>query len=154
MDPKPAILKLLEGNPGRRPIGEEPIGRGELTRPEWAGDEICAVWDRIVEVVPLGLLSGADEEVLLMACYSLVEFHRLARVAQAMPEREALEMCPAEAAARRAIVAHINQFLKCATRLGLSPIDRARMAKPSSSKPDPLAEVLSKKPDLNVAQTG
>lgn len=150
----PAVLKVLAGNPGCRPIGEEPEALGQPIAPDWLSPDVRAIWDRIVSVMPQSLLRGADEQTLLQACVAAAEFHKLARVAGRVTERTEMAMTPGEINAVRAMGSHMDRFMKAASRLGLSPVDRARLATDPKNKPDPLAEVLSKKPDLNVAQTG
>jgi len=69
--PKPTALKLLDGNPGKRPLNErEPLMlQGLPEPPEWLDAEARAEWDRIVpELAEMGLLSRADRPALTAYC--------------------------------------------------------------------------------------
>ena len=69
--PKPTALKLLDGNPGKRPLNErEPLMlQGLPEPPEWLDAEARAEWDRIVpELAEMGLLSRADRPALAAYC--------------------------------------------------------------------------------------
>jgi P27 family predicted phage terminase small subunit len=70
--PKPAALKLLEGNAGRRPLdlsaGVNP--RVEIpSAPRHLGKEAAKEWKRITPILEeLGLISGLDRTALAMYC--------------------------------------------------------------------------------------
>ena len=69
--PKPTRLKLLQGNPGRRPLPKsEPHPEiGVPTRPQWLLPEAKREWSRIVpELRRLGLLAKIDRAMLSMWC--------------------------------------------------------------------------------------
>lgn len=71
--PKPAALKILAGNPGRRPVeAPKPTGRARKGRPpkppELTG-EAAAEWDRIIpELEAAGWLSVVDRAGLAAYC--------------------------------------------------------------------------------------
>ena len=57
--PKPTAMKVLEGNPGKRPLNfAEPHSEKKLPHgPEWLEDEAKAEWERLaVPLYNLGLL--------------------------------------------------------------------------------------------------
>lgn len=71
--PKPTKLKLLQGNPGHRPLNEgEP--EPEVATPDppeqWAADSLeRREWDRIVpELLALRLLTRIDRAALVLYC--------------------------------------------------------------------------------------
>jgi P27 family predicted phage terminase small subunit len=69
--PTPTTLKLLNGNPGKRPLNERepqaPQGVPEI--PEWLDDEAKAEWSRItIDLAEMGLLSKADRPALAAYC--------------------------------------------------------------------------------------
>lgn len=74
--PTPTALKLLQGNPGRRPInGEEPqFQEGTGEPPEWLNKEQRNFW---AEVYPLlhgaRVITSADEQALAHLCIALAE---------------------------------------------------------------------------------
>src|SRR5260370_21696242 len=71
--PKPTRLKILEGNPGRRPLNpNEPAPRAANPRcPAHLSDEAKAEWKRISrELYALGLLARIDRAALAAYCQS------------------------------------------------------------------------------------
>src|SRR4030088_1854931 len=71
--PKPTVLKLLDGNPGKRPLNDrEPASiPGIPDMPEDLDDEAQAEWNRIVpELREMGLLCRADRAALTGYCTS------------------------------------------------------------------------------------
>ncbi len=69
--PKPAELRLLEGNRGHRPI--PPVVKPRLTvdakPPRWMGRDAKAEWRRIVpELEAVGLLTRVDHALLEAYC--------------------------------------------------------------------------------------
>src|SRR4029077_11756272 len=69
--PKPTVLKLLDGNPGKRRINDrEPASiPGFPEMPDWLDDEAKAEWNRIIpELHEMGVLSRADRPALTGYC--------------------------------------------------------------------------------------
>jgi len=69
--PKPTVLKLLDGNPGKRPLNDqEPHpAQGIPNRPDWLDAEAQAEWDRVTaELSEMGLLTLADRAALAAYC--------------------------------------------------------------------------------------
>lgn len=72
--PKPNVVKMFEGNPGRRPInladGINPVV-DVPNAPEWLNEPARAEWDRIgTELESLGLISYLDRTALTLYCQS------------------------------------------------------------------------------------
>jgi len=61
--PKPTGIKLLEGNPGKRPLNlnqPQPVKKAPVC-PEWLEGEAKKEWERLEnQLEGLGLLTGAD----------------------------------------------------------------------------------------------
>jgi P27 family predicted phage terminase small subunit len=69
--PKPTYLKVLDGNPGKRPLNDrEPVPtQGVPPRPEWLDEEARTEWERIVpELAAMGLMARADRAALAAYC--------------------------------------------------------------------------------------
>ena len=69
--PKPTALKVLEGNPGKRPLNlYEPVPEGKLPEcPEWLEEEAKAEWERLaVPMHNLGLLTELDMAAFAVYC--------------------------------------------------------------------------------------
>lgn len=64
--PKPTYLKLIAGNPSRRPLNmNEPRPQGNLREaPGWMSATQKAGWDYAIEHAPAGLLKLLDRSVL------------------------------------------------------------------------------------------
>jgi P27 family predicted phage terminase small subunit len=70
--PTPTALKVLKGNPGKRPLNEtEPRPTGHLTCPSHLSKVAKTEWKRIVkEVKAIGLLTSVDRAALTAYCES------------------------------------------------------------------------------------
>ena len=71
--PKPTHLKLLEGNPGKRPINQnEPKPRPLMPqRPSWLTGEAKKCWERLAPICSrMGTLTEADGEAFASLCMS------------------------------------------------------------------------------------
>ena len=69
--PKPTALKVLEGNPGKRPLNlYEPVPEGKLPNcPDWLEEEAKAEWERLaVPMHNLGLLTELDLAPFAVYC--------------------------------------------------------------------------------------
>jgi P27 family predicted phage terminase small subunit len=68
--PKPTALKVLDGNPGKRPINNaEPRFTGTPTCPEHLDPVAKTEWERVsVELTATGLLTSVDRAALAAYC--------------------------------------------------------------------------------------
>jgi P27 family predicted phage terminase small subunit len=63
--PKPNALKLIAGNPGKRPVSTEPDAPGDLfAAPASMTDAQKAIWRHAIDNAPKGLLRHLDRELL------------------------------------------------------------------------------------------
>jgi len=110
--PKSARLKLLAGNPGKRPISEpEPSDCGPLGDPPPGvldSDEV-ACWHELAQVAPW--LERPDRIIVEMTCKLMMILRR----GQGKP-------------------AHHRLLQSILTKLGLTPADRTRVRVPSPKK--------------------
>lgn len=74
--PKPTKLKVLAGNPGKRPLPEgEPQFSGIPQCPEWLTDEAKAIWaDVVPELVTLGIVGRLDRMCLAIYCQTYARY--------------------------------------------------------------------------------
>lgn len=75
--PKPTALKILAGNPGKRPLNtSEPKPLAAMpTCPDWLPKEAKAKWAELApELHRLGLLTVIDGDVLAAYCSAWAEF--------------------------------------------------------------------------------
>jgi P27 family predicted phage terminase small subunit len=138
--PKPTALKLLEGNPGNRPIPDVPEPRRIAPKcPSWLSKEAKREWKRIApELERLGLLTQIDATALAAYCTAYArwreaeeiiakegmtyENERLGRIAQRP-----------EVAIARQMMAQVRAFC---TEFGLTPSARGRMTMPEAPNDD------------------
>jgi len=71
--PKPTHIKLVAGNPGKRPINKnEPLPRTSEdipSAPDYLNPEAAAIWDKMAgELHDCGLLTSVDEDALALYC--------------------------------------------------------------------------------------
>ena len=105
--PKPTRLKLITGNPGKRPLNDqEPEVIGPLGDPPagWkAGAK--ALWHEMVSCAPEGVLGKADRHLIEIAVRLLAQLR-------------------AEAEVKASTVA---QFRACLSEMGMTPSARSRL---------------------------
>lgn len=133
--PKPVELKVVQGNPGKRPIKERPSYAPLTDHPP---DELPplgrALWRRIIKhLKPIRVVQATDREALLVLCdlwatYSaameLVRRHgTLIRSRSKNDERATLVVNPAWRVARDAA----RQMEGLWASFGLTPADRSRL---------------------------
>jgi P27 family predicted phage terminase small subunit len=144
--PKPTALKVLEGNPGKRPLNtNEPRPPAEAPEaPQWLDTEALAEWNRVVPSLDaLGLLTAVDRAALTAYClaWSLLVGAQVEIVENGIMvygQKGERVKNPAIQVQRDA-TATIKGF--CA-EFGLTPSARGRMSVPGSDEPDGLIEGL------------
>jgi P27 family predicted phage terminase small subunit len=137
---KPAAIKKLEGNPGKRPIQEEPEPRAGAPKPpaDLSG-EAFAEWCRIVpDLDAIGLLAKVDRGYLVAYCEAWASFNEarteIAERGILIPGRDGgLVKNPAAQIMKDSM----DAMLKFGAKFGLSPGDRARMGTaPKAEEPE------------------
>jgi phage terminase small subunit len=113
--PKPAALRVIQGNPGRRPINPEPQSPPLGPPPRHLDADHRRVWRELAGKAPIGVLKRADEPLLEMAVALFLRF-------RASP----LSASPSMMA----------QLRQCLAELGCGPSARARL----SVAPPPTAD--------------
>jgi P27 family predicted phage terminase small subunit len=140
---KPALVKKLEGNRGRRKIQDEPKPDGLPRMPEYFNDEQKEAWMATLKYLPKGLVTGADTaacEVFAVAWATWREAQRalnptgqLVRGSEGQPVRN-----PWKAIARQAS-GEMNMF---GAALGMSPLARTRLVASDDGAHDPMELLL------------
>lgn len=159
---KPARLKLLQGNAGHRPIGEEPdpilaadVPEGPpppdrlpygLRPPDYLDEYGAALWAELApELSRLKLLTILDRPILAAACEQWSVYRRASRSKTLTNKSKAngQTAAPRIAIARQAL-AICRQFL---AELGVTAAARARLGVTDAEKPsDPAQDFLNSKP--------
>ncbi len=144
--PLPTKLKLLNGNPGKRPLPEnEPKPReGVPTRPAWLLPEAKREWNRLVaELEPIGLLTKVDRATLAAFCQCWARYVE----AEADITAGGIDYVTDKGfhGTRPSVGMTVKMLEKMATygaKLGLSPADRTRLTV-GSKKADDLDDLLA-----------
>lgn len=129
--PKPTWLKVISGNPGKRPINaQEPLAKGDLTEPpEWMTESQREVWRAAIANAPAGLLKGIDESVFSVWVVAK-DLHREA--SQKIAEYGAVIKSPVtETPMQSPYVGVLNRqaqiMLKASSEMGFTPSARSRV---------------------------
>lgn len=145
---KPTALKLLQGNPGKRPLNEaEPKPEPEIPScPEHLDEEAQREWERMAgRLSDLGLLTGIDRAALAAYCLA---WSRWVQAEEAVRETGLLLQSaktmvfyqnPMVAIANRA-QAEMRRWIQ---EFGMTPSSRSGMkVTESNEKKNPLAKYL------------
>lgn len=129
--PKPTALKILSGNPGKRPLPKgEPVPAGLLGGPpDWMSADQRESWDYAVSHAPRGLLRSLDRGVF--ATWVCAEAaHR--KAAEALARHGLVRKTKAGDTVPSLYEGIMNRqaqiMLRAASELGFSPTSRAKIA--------------------------
>jgi phage terminase small subunit len=123
--PTPTHLKLVRGNPGRRPLNpSEPKPKLGCEKPKFLKGRAARVWDEYAPTLErLGLLTSVDGPMLAAWCLLVAKM-----------ERDFESMTATQIAQMRGLAASF----------GLEPSARARLSvKPDEKTADPAAKYLA-----------
>jgi hypothetical protein len=140
--PKPAELKVLQGNPGKRSLklndGLAPLdyGKAEPLRP--LGDSGRRLWDSIFGAGELWISIRTDTQLVQMVCEQLDRRDRLVELWLADPADRKVNMSLFDT--EKAIVSGLSL-------LGFTPADRTRLGLVSAKTKSKLQELLDAKKD-------
>ena len=141
--PKPGIIKLIEGNPGKRKINRrEPQPANDAPRcPAWLTPEAKAVWRRVVpQLRRMGVLTLVDGDALAAYCQVYARWKAaeefLATHGDTYPLRDehgkvrCLQQFPQVSISR-----NLLQLMKAFQQeFGLTPSARSRLELPESNQ--------------------
>lgn len=134
---KPTALKIVEGNPGKRPLNKrEPKPRGNLyDPPEWLTDDQRKGWEYAIECAPWGLLKRVDRSTLT-AWVVAEDLHRQA--AEKLNGGAMLIKTPNGMPVQSPYLAIVNKqamiMLKAAAEMGFTPASRSRVEMPDGDQ--------------------
>lgn len=127
---KPTALKLVTGNPGKRPLNKkEPKPRGNLyDPPDWLTDDQRKGWEYAIESAPYGLLKRVDRSTLV-AWVVAEDLHRQAT--EKLNGGAMLIKTPNGMPVQSPYLSIINKqaqiMLKAAAEMGFTPASRSRV---------------------------
>lgn len=125
--PKATNLKILEGNPGKRPLNlNEPQPDVGAVCPDWLSESASLEWKRLAPILEnCNILTVADADTLAAYCDSLVNYKRITKKIETAPLIEetnrGTRVNPLLAAQKN----YADLMIKFGTKLGLSPSDRS-----------------------------
>jgi hypothetical protein len=138
--PKPAELKILQGNPGQHKIRTNdalaPLEYGytEPLRP--LGEVGQQFWDSIFGAGELWISIKTDTALVQMVCEQLDRRERL---------RQVWELDPTDRAANMSLNEAEKQIIQGFSLLGFSPADRTRLGLVSAKTKSKLEELMARK---------
>lgn len=145
--PKPTALKVLEGNPGHRPLNKaEPKPDRTMPQcPSWLRPEAKAEWKRVAgKLHKAGILTSVDRAVLALYCQAWARWREAEEKVKefgqtAMSSKGTEYMSPWLTAAMSAE----KSVMTAAAKLGMSPADRTRLSSDDGQQEEQtLAEAL------------
>jgi P27 family predicted phage terminase small subunit len=148
--PIPTHLKVLRGNPGKRPLHEnEPTPEPGAAMPTWLSPAAAAHWPAIAErLEKAGVLTVLDQTALAMYCEAFARWrHATDHVAQHGP----VIVSPSGLARRspHLVIADraSEQMVRLLTEFGMTPSSRSRVSKVQPDKPqmNPRAALLTRR---------
>ena len=135
--PKPAELKLLQGNPGKRGMrlndGIAPLEYGFVEPPESLGDAGRAFWLKIFGGGELWISVRTDTTLVQLVCEQMDRRERLRELWELDPSSRPLSMSMTE------IEKEIKSGLSL---LGFTPADRTRLGLVSAKTKSKLQELI------------
>jgi phage terminase small subunit len=128
--PKPTALKLLRGNPGKRPLNDrEPKPTLGAEAPTYVRSDpiLLAEWKRhAARLLRYGLLTEIDDEALAVLCVLSIQF------------RDQV----AAGAAPSALAGTSRELRALWSRFGMTPADRARVKTEKPEEKSKLARFI------------
>lgn len=142
--PKPTHLKVIAGNPGKRPLNEsEPKPQGNLADPPvWMSESQKKDWCYVIQNAPRGLLKRLDKGALTV--WVVAEgIHREA--SQTLELEGTVVQNPSGRKVANPLLQIVDQqaklMLKAAGELGFTPSSRTRISvSPAEETPNPFLD--------------
>jgi len=149
--PLPTALKVLEGNPGKRPLPEnEPKPHeASLVCPDWLTDEAKTLWNKYALVMKdLGVFKQTDEMSFATLCQEMGRYIELQKIINERKGyttnniRGGSKPYPEMAMARECL----KNIRGLMAEFGMTPSSRSRISVSEiEEEDDPIAEILRRK---------
>src|SRR5882757_6193325 len=138
--PKPTRLKMLTGNPGKRPLnGDEPRPDANIPEcPPELGPVARAEWDRLVdELAVLRMLTNLDRAALAAYCGAYALW---AEATEAIQKYGVMIKSPQGFPIQSPYLSIANRqaeiMMRIASEFGFTPASRSRISTPSKNEPN------------------
>lgn len=145
--PTPTALKIVRGNPGKRPLPEnEPTPNGEAVAPEWLSAQAAAHWPAVApQLESAGVLTSMDATALAMYCEAFARWQNanevVAKTGLVVPgQKGTLTQNPAIHIANVAF----DQMRKMLIEFGMTPSSRSRVSKAPRDERGAYADFVKK----------
>ena len=142
--PKPAELKILQGNPGKRSLRSNdaiaPLEYGYVEPLRELGEVGRQFWDSIFGAGELWISIKTDTQLVLMICEAYDRREKL---------REMFWQNPADRPTNMSLLEVEKQIMSGLSLLGFSPADRTRLGLVSAKTKSKLEELMAKKASKN-----
>lgn len=145
--PTPTALKLVRGNPGKRPINHaEPRPSLEVVMPDWLSPDAAKHWPAVAkQLYDAGLLTAIDVTALGLYCEAFARWKdanaRIVKYGTVVKSPNGYPIqSPYLAIANKA---H-EQMAKLLTEFGMTPSSRSRCAATPPHDPGPYARFIKK----------
>ena len=135
--PQSTALKVLRGNPGKRPLNKaEPVAMpGFPSMPSWLDREARSEWRRLKRLLPVGLVCKVDQSALALLCQAWSELVELYKA------RGDEDTDPKRASAMRSA---FSRWYRLAGQFSLFPACRSGLVLPHIEESDPMQELLNR----------
>ena len=147
---KPTVLKLLAGNPGRRPLNQdEPKPKVRLPRvPEHLSEAARKEWRRLGGMlVGMGVMTEADGDALALLCTSWARWleaeEQLRRYGIVIKSPSGYPIQSPYLSIARQSMAEVRSLL---SEFGLTPASRSRVSVAEQKESDPFEAFLRRRP--------
>lgn len=138
--PKPAELKMLQGNPGKRAMRTNdalaPLEYGYVEPARPLGEVGQEFWDSIFGAGEMWISIKTDTQLVLMICEAYDRREKL---------RELFWQDPSDRPVNMSLMEIEKQIMSGLSLLGFSPADRTRLGLVSAKTKTKLEELLAKK---------
>lgn len=141
--PKPTVLKVLQGNPGKRPLNnDEPmpaVGAGRP--PSWLDRAAKAHWKELAPMLTrLGVLTEADRPAFTMLCQAWSEWRAAVRMLKGQDTIFVAESGYTQVTGYVSLERlRKRDYQQLGAKFGLSPSDRTAIkVQPQQPRSDPL----------------
>lgn len=142
--PRPPALRLVEGNPGKRPIKNTPRPKGRSARPAGLSPDAANEWRRLApQLTLLGLLTAADRAFFAAYCEAWASWRRADRKVAELGELVLDDNgVPVKNPWLRIRVESAAEMHRFGAEFGLSPASRTRLgeAPDEDKRQDPAAK--------------
>ena len=146
--PKPTALKILEGNPGKRPLNtNEPKPSTQIPKcPMWLEPEAKIEWDRMAPILSkLRVLTEADITGFIGYCQS---WARYVEAEKYLSDNDTIFITNTGYMQQVPQVGMSQKYLKLCqsfmTEFGLTPSSRGKLSLPSEDEGDGMEKFLKK----------